>query len=77
MLVVSGERRRTKAEKEHVKYVRMERRLGKYLKKFTLNENADTENITAAYKDGVLTVTVKKRPPPEQKPIKTIEVQIG
>ncbi|KAM7493491.1 hypothetical protein LguiB_028100 [Lonicera macranthoides] len=84
VLVVSGERRREKdKEKEResekgggegVKYVRMERRLGKFLKKFVLGENADTEKISAEYKDGVLTVVVEKRPPPKPR---SIEVKVG
>lgn len=64
-MVVSGERKREK--EKNVKYMKMERRLGKYLKKFPLPENADTEKITAVYQDGVLTVTVGKKPPPEHK----------
>lgn len=77
MLVVSAERRREKAEREHVKYVRMERRLGKFLKKLELHENADNENITATYRDGVLTVTVPKMPPPKMQKLRTIQVQVG
>ncbi|KAF8040644.1 hypothetical protein BT93_B2770 [Corymbia citriodora subsp. variegata] len=87
MLVVSGERKREKEKdlKDQkdgdggglLRYIKMERRLGKYLKKFVLPENADPEKITAAYQDGVLTVTVEKRPPPEPKKPKSIEVQIA
>lgn len=84
MLVVSGERKREKEKDQKdgpggglLRYVKMERRLGKYLKKFVLPENADTEKITAAYQDGVLTVVVEKRPPPEPRKPKTIEVQIA
>ncbi|TQD71016.1 hypothetical protein C1H46_043442 [Malus baccata] len=77
VLVVSGERRREKEKDQGVKYLRMERRLGKYLKKFVLPENADTEKISAEYLDGVLTVTVEKRPLPEPKKPKTIQVQIS
>lgn len=78
-LVVSGERKRDK-DKEHkdgVKYIRMERRHGKFLKKFLLPENANCEDICACYQDGVLTVTVQKKPPPEPKKAKTIQVQVG
>ena len=60
-----------------VKYIRMERRHGKFLKKFQLPENANSENICACYQDGVLTVTVQKKPPPEPRKPKTIQVQIG
>ncbi|KAL2489605.1 17.6 kDa class II heat shock protein [Forsythia ovata] len=75
VLVVSGERRREKEkdEKEGVKYVRMERRFGKLLKKFVLPENANLDKICAVCQDGVLTVTVEKKPPPEPKKPKVIE----
>ncbi|KAA8550055.1 hypothetical protein F0562_001739 [Nyssa sinensis] len=66
VLVVGGERRREK-DKEGVKYLRMERRFGTFLKKFVLPENANTDAISATYHDGVLTVIVEKHPPPEPK----------
>ncbi|BFG18091.1 hypothetical protein CerSpe_043650 [Prunus speciosa] len=77
VLVVSGERRREKERDQGIKYLRMERRLGKYLKKFVLPENADIEKISAECQDGVLNVTVAKKPPPEPKKPKTIQVQIS
>ncbi|KAJ1423408.1 HSP20-like chaperone [Sesbania bispinosa] len=78
-LVVSGERRRDKDKdhKEGVKYLRMERKPGKFLKKFELPENANCDEISACYQDGVLTVTVHKKPPPEPKKPKTIQVQVS
>ncbi|TXG61821.1 hypothetical protein EZV62_013184 [Acer yangbiense] len=76
-LVVSGERKREKEKDAGVKHIRMERRLGKYLKKFALPENANTEKISAVCQDGVLTVTVEKKPPPEHKKPKTIEVSVA
>ncbi|CBI20687.3 unnamed protein product, partial [Vitis vinifera] len=59
------------------KYVRMERRVGKFMRKFVLPENANTDKISAVCQDGVLTVTVEKLPPPEPKKPKTIEVKIA
>ncbi|KAK2980101.1 hypothetical protein RJ640_019524 [Escallonia rubra] len=76
VLVISGERKRDE-EKEGVKYVRMERRIGKFMRKFVLPENANTEAISALCQDGVLTVTVQKLPPPEPKKAKTIEVKVA
>ncbi|KAJ4708982.1 17.6 kDa class II heat shock protein-like [Melia azedarach] len=77
-LVVSGERKRDKEkdEKDGVKYVRMERRVGKFMRKFTLPENANMDTITEVCQDGVLRVTVEKLPPPEPK-TKTIQVQVA
>ncbi|KAJ0800557.1 putative small heat shock protein HSP20 [Helianthus annuus] len=76
VLVISGERNREE-EKEGVKYVRMERRIGKLLRKFALPENANTDKISAVCQDGVLTVIVEKLPPPEPKKPKTIQVQVA
>ncbi|KAJ9550600.1 hypothetical protein OSB04_014645 [Centaurea solstitialis] len=79
VLVISGERKREheQEEKEGVKYVRMERRIGKFMRKFVLPENANTEKISAICQDGVLTVTVEKLPPPEPKKPKLIQVQVA
>ncbi|KAG5547900.1 hypothetical protein RHGRI_013548 [Rhododendron griersonianum] len=77
VLLISGERKREEEEKDGAKYVRMERRVGKFMRKFILPENANTEAVSAVCQDGVLTVTVQKLPPPEPKKPKTIEVKIG
>ncbi|XP_022750060.1 17.1 kDa class II heat shock protein-like [Durio zibethinus] len=76
VLLISGERNREE-EKEGAKYVRMERRVGKFMRKFVLPEIANTDAISAVCHDGVLTVTVEKLPPPEPKKPKTIEVKIA
>ncbi|XVE70863.1 hypothetical protein DITRI_Ditri10aG0104900 [Diplodiscus trichospermus] len=76
VLLISGERKREE-EKEGAQYVRMERRVGKFMRKFVLPENANTNAISAVCQDGVLTVTVEKLPPPEPKKPKTIEVKIA
>ncbi|KAK3037262.1 hypothetical protein RJ639_029674 [Escallonia herrerae] len=76
VLVISGERKREE-EKEGAKYVRMERRIGKFMRKFVLPENANIEAISAVCQDGELTVTVRKLPPPEPKKPKTVEVKIA
>ncbi|KAL6534039.1 hypothetical protein OROHE_013872 [Orobanche hederae] len=76
ILLISGERKREE-EKEGAKYVRMERRIGKFMRKFVLPENVNTDKIAAVCQDGVLTVTVEKLPPPEPKKPRTIEVKIA
>uniref|UniRef100_A0A0C9RR95 TSA: Wollemia nobilis Ref_Wollemi_Transcript_20123_779 transcribed RNA sequence n=1 Tax=Wollemia nobilis TaxID=56998 RepID=A0A0C9RR95_9CONI len=78
VLTISGERKRNDKEEEpEAKYIRMERRVGKFMRKFTLPENCNLEAISATCQDGVLTVTVPKIPPPEPKKPKTIEVKIA
>jgi HSP20 family protein len=76
VLLISGERKREE-EKEGAKYLKMERRVGKFMRKFVLPENANVEGVSAVCQDGVLTVTVNKLPPPEPKKPKTIEVKIA
>ncbi|KAK3037270.1 hypothetical protein RJ639_029682 [Escallonia herrerae] len=76
VLVISGERKREE-EEGAAKYVRMERRIGKFMRKFVLPENANIEAISAVCQDGVLTVTVQKLPPREPKKPKTVEVKIA
>ncbi|ONK81587.1 uncharacterized protein A4U43_C01F30840 [Asparagus officinalis] len=78
VLVISGERKREGEEKEgEGKYLRMERRMGKFMRKFRLPEDADLERVTAESKDGVLTVTVMKKPPPEPKKSRTVQVRVA
>ncbi|KAI3865337.1 hypothetical protein MKW92_016196 [Papaver armeniacum] len=77
VLVVTGIRQREDEKEKEVKYVRMERRIGKFMRKFVLPENANIDAISAVCVDGVLTITVQKLPPPEPKKPRTIQVQIG
>jgi len=72
-LVVEAERARPEWPKEASIHV-AERTYGKLHRAFTLPEDAAYENIHAAYKDGVLEVTVSKRP--ETKPVK-IKVELN
>ncbi|PAN04747.1 hypothetical protein PAHAL_1G088400 [Panicum hallii] len=64
-------------EKQGVRYLRMERRMGKFMRRFPLPESADLDSIRAEYKDGVLTVTVDKKPPPEPKKPRVVQVTVG
>lgn len=59
VLTLTGERKFEKQEK-HRKYHRVERAYGSFTRSFTLPENAQVGKIHAAYKDGMLTVTINK-----------------
>jgi HSP20 family protein len=61
VLTIKGERR---AEKQSSKdgYQRVERATGTFLRRFTLPESADAEAIKATHVNGVLEVTIPKRP---------------
>ena len=77
MLVISGERRSEEEKEGAAKYLRMERRVGKFMRKFVLLENVNIDKIFRVCQDGVLTVTVEKLSPSEPKKPKTKEVKIA
>jgi HSP20 family protein len=66
-LIVEAERKRPEWPKETEVHV-AERSYGQLRRAFQMPKDASQENIRAAYKDGVLDVTVEKRP--ETKPVK-------
>jgi HSP20 family protein len=61
VLTIKGERR---SEKKSAKdgYERLERASGSFLRRFTLPESADAEAIQATLVNGVLEVSIPKRP---------------
>jgi HSP20 family protein len=73
VLTLKGER---KFEQETTKenYHRVERRHGTFSRSFTLPNTVDASRISAAYKDGILTIRLPQRE--EAKP-KQIDVNIG
>ena len=73
----NGKRKREEEEGE-CRYIRLERRAAprSFSRKFRLPEDADTGGIAARCENGVLTVTVKKQPPPEKK-TKSVQVTIA
>jgi HSP20 family protein len=73
VLTLSGERPVTSAA-EGVKTHLSERQTGAFQRRFTLPKDADGERVSAAFKNGLMTVSVPKRE--EVKP-KEIEIQIA
>jgi HSP20 family protein len=61
VLTVRGERKVEKRETENG-YERIERVAGTFLRRFTLPEGANTEQIKAKQTNGVLEVTIPKTP---------------
>jgi len=72
-LIIKGEKLEEKEEKEKDYYVR-DRHFGSFERRFRLPEGVDAEKIEASFKNGVLTVTLPKKPE-AQKPAKGIEVK--
>lgn len=61
ILTVSGERKVLR-ESERDQYHRIERAYGPFTRTFTLPGGVDAERIGAQYRDGVLTITLPRRP---------------
>jgi HSP20 family protein len=66
-LVMEAERKRPEWS-DGAEILMAERRFGRIYRAFALPEDANREDIHASYKDGVLEVTIGKRP--EAKPVK-------
>ncbi|HEU4625967.1 MAG TPA: Hsp20/alpha crystallin family protein [Steroidobacteraceae bacterium] len=71
VLTIKGERR-AETTSSNATYEHIERVSGKFLRRFTLPETAQTEAISAKQTNGVLEVTIPKQP---QVQPKRIEVQ--
>jgi HSP20 family protein len=71
VLSIQGEKRREATSDTDGVY-RSERSYGAFLRKFSLPEEVDGERIEAVYKDGVLSVTLPKKPEaaPKRIPVK-------
>ena len=61
VLTIKGERRADRAS-ESERYSRIERRHGLFHRRFALPDSADPEGITASGHNGVLTISIPKRP---------------
>ena len=73
VLTIKGEKREEKEEKGKRTH-RIERAYGAFSRSIDLPEGVDPDNITAECKDGVLTVTLPKKPEAKARQIK-VEVK--
>jgi HSP20 family protein len=73
VLTLKGERKLSKETKEE-NYHRVERAYGAFTRSFTLPDTVDAEKISAKHKDGVLRVSLPKKP--EAKP-KVVDVKVA
>src|SRR6202008_4775311 len=69
ILTIRGERKFEKQVNEN-NYLRVERSYGSFSRSFSLANTVNTEAIKAAYKDGVLTLSIPKREEAKPKQIK-------
>lgn len=73
VLTLRGERKQEKEEKG-IRYHRVERAYGSFVRSFTLPDVIDEANVAAEFKDGVLTIRLAKS---EKAKPKSIEVKVG
>jgi HSP20 family protein len=66
VLSLEGERQQEKEEKNK-KFHRVERSYGKFVRCFTMPEDANAQGVRADFKDGVLNVHLVKSPSPKPK----------
>ncbi len=60
VLTIAGESRQESEEKEGERLIRRERRYGKYTRTLRVGTQVDEKSVKAAYKDGILEVTLPK-----------------
>jgi len=73
ILMISGERKEEVLNEED-KMSRREFHYGAFKRSFNLPEAADSENIQASYKDGILTLHIAKKEDSKQKQKKLIDI---
>ncbi|HTL67327.1 MAG TPA: Hsp20/alpha crystallin family protein [Lacunisphaera sp.] len=73
VLVIAGERKQEEGKKGK-RYHRVERSYGSFVRSFSLPDDADAAQISAAYRDGILAVSIPKS---EQARPRAIEVNVG
>lgn len=72
-LTVKGERKFEAEEKEE-NFHRIERRFGTFVRSFTLPQTVDTDQVSASYVNGILTIQIAKKA--EAKP-RQIKVEVN
>lgn len=70
-LTLHGERRQDR-EGEETRFFQLERSYGPFARRFRLPDSVDRERISAQYQDGVLRITLPKRPEAHSHPIRVV-----
>lgn len=77
VLVLSGEKKeeKTEGDQKNQQVHVLERRYGSFERSMTLPEDADVEHIKAQHKDGVLTVSIPRKAPQQNKKVISISAE--
>jgi HSP20 family protein len=77
ILIIKGEKKRVLCDSEEEKdkkYIRAERSYGTFNRSFLMPENINADSIKAAYRNGILDITIEKKEPEKPKSVSvTIE----
>lgn len=73
ILTIKGEKKNERNEEKKGSKI-LERVYGTFERSFTLPEDADTNNVSAKYENGILKLTIPKRPESKSKKVK-IEIK--
>lgn len=73
LMAISGEKKQEKKE-EKENYQCIERQYGSFERMLTLPQDADADNIEAKFKDGILTVKIRRKAHPVSKESRKVEV---
>jgi HSP20 family protein len=71
-MTIKGEKRQEKEEKE-TNYYRLERSYGSFQRVLSLPEDVDLDGVKAAFRNGVLTVTIPRKALPKSE-VKQVEI---
>jgi HSP20 family protein len=63
VLTVQGETRKEDKEEKDGKLIRQERHVGQFIRQLSVGSDVDPAGIKAAFENGVLTITLPKKPP--------------
>ena len=74
ILTIMSQKEEEKVE-EKKKYTKREFYYNEFKRSFTLPDTVDIEKIDAKYKDGILSLTIRKKPEAQTKPVKKIEIK--
>ena len=74
LLTISSEVKNEKTEQEEGKFTRREFSYSSFKRAFTLPETVNTDDINAAYEDGILTITLPKKEEALPKPKRLIDI---
>lgn len=75
MLTISSETKKESEQKEGSKVTRREFSYSSFSRSFSLPDNADDKNISAAYTDGILKIDIPKKEVSKPADKKTIEIK--